>query len=120
MMQSVRIAAATLLLAALPSMAWAECGWVLWTEFTFVNLKDRSPLDRRLQPEAGFPSYQVCLEAGRKLAENMAESSAPNVKQSKLGTLFVGGYQVDTEFKEPPLSSMMVTYRCFPDTVRPR
>ncbi len=64
MMRLVRIAVAMLLLAALPAMTWAECGWVLW--ISTAGTKESGIVTQEGWPEATYNTLPECQEAARR------------------------------------------------------
>lgn len=105
-----------------PAYAWAECAWVLWERYQFVNMNPGKPIERGdWQIFAALPTYDACRNAARERADRHAEPSpqAVNVKDLQVHQLIGGGFGVRIEFKEPQHSSSYVTFQCFPDTVKP-
>jgi hypothetical protein len=105
-----------------PAFTSAECAWVLWVQHEFINVNSDKPFDRRgWQIFAALPNYDACRNAARERAERAARPSpqAINVKDNQVHEIIGGGYQVHTEFKKPPHSSVSKTFQCFPDTVKP-
>ncbi len=105
------------------SAASAECAWVLWVQYEFFNVSPGKLIDRgNWTMEAAMPTYAGCIDAARNRAERQSgrRPEAVNVKDIRTNALIGGGFQVRTEFIKPEPSSSSVTFRCFPDTVRPQ
>lgn len=60
MVRLVRIATVTLLLAALPTLAWAECAWVLWGYHETAKAQEGSPR-AFYSPIDGYETRAACI-----------------------------------------------------------
>ena len=110
------------LLAAAAS-AHAECAWVLWVKYEFVNVTPGRPIDSEgWKPDSPVPTYGAYNEAARQRAERRVEpwAAAANVRARQMSPLIGGGFSARLDFKDPEHSFSNVEFRCFPDTVDPR
>ena len=101
MMYLVRTAVASLLLAALPTIAWAECAWVVW----YSTL----PSHGQWVSVSGYPTFTECSQALSQIASNQP----PQVKAIRQGSFL-------TLFKESDKDTPAGVFKCLPDTVRPQ
>lgn len=134
MRRLVRIVAVTLLLAALPTLAWAEYAWVLWdAEFA------RAPWYRRWYEGPGRVSYSIvgAYETKAACETDRHEGMVNGLPASRLGNVIVerekakeGVIDLTSEGRERKAQSkrgisdvrriLGLSAVCLPDTVRPQ
>jgi len=89
------------LLVAFPSVASAECAWVLWSQTLSVNKGMTWALQR------AYAESNQCNAVAQSMAEEFAKTEKGTVTQLPTGpeVVVIGG---------------TVRYACLPDTVDPR
>ncbi len=92
MISLMRIATATLLLAALAGMAWAEDGWVLWLESTPAAVGQYRVGDSGWSIESAHASQTACEAAVRDLVARATQLSIPGYEVRAEGNVIIGFY----------------------------
>jgi len=107
----------------LTSWAAAECAWVLW-----VKTEQRSfPKDKALQYEvfwelnSAAPKNTQCEQMQSILLQKMIQYYKANSPGAKVETTPYGLITIRYEDETGnPVSMIMESYHCFPDTIDPR
>lgn len=106
MIRLLKITTATLLLAVLSGMAWAECAWIMWANPYLP--------DTPWQPSGSYQSREACIEGLRAQARGWPKTN-PGTKvtfDAEGASLVVHG----------PIKGKQTTISlvCLPDTLRPQ
>jgi len=109
---SITILAAVLALLTLASSAWAECAWVLWQQSLEAGLSDPKPQLRGVIVLSAHESRKGCDDAMEKEIE-----TGVKIGGRRLPTGVMVVKPSDTGARD---RSLIVTFRCLPDTIDPR
>jgi hypothetical protein len=111
-----RLSVAVILLTLAPMhVAWAECAWVLWSEFSAIG---DNPVHRWTM-HAAYPGggYERCVGDARTHASRYVDG--PNVLSVELKELIGDQFGQLMKFKTGR-GHHWTRYACYPDTIDPR
>ena len=107
----------------LTALAAAECAWVLWVKTEQRSFpKDKAPqYDVSWELNSAAPKNTQCEQMQSVLLQKMIQYYKANSPGAKVETTPYGLITIMYENENVnPISSIVESYHCFPDTIDPR